>query len=107
MRIRWRCTNWRYIARSASCSARSWDESSIDALGVVLGQIVAGKIDDVLAVDYGPDESIELRVPAVGALEGRGQSQPKGGDAGLGGKSVRSARQVVAFVENDEAEACP
>ena len=75
-----------------------------DPLGVVLRQVVAGELDDVLAVRDRADEGRELRLATVAALGSRREPQAKGREARARRERVARPRQVVALVEDDEAE---
>src|SRR4051794_172931 len=72
-----------------------------NAFDVVVGEVIARKLDDVLAVHDGADERGEIDLAAVAAFGGRRQAEPIGSDARARGEGERAARQVVAFVEDN------
>ena len=80
-------------------------ELDLDALGLVLGEELAGQLGDVPAVDDRADQLVELGLAAVGALGRGGQAEAERRERAARGERVRGARQVVALVEDDQAEA--
>ena len=79
----------------------------LDPHGLVLGQVRAGHLHDVLAIHDGPDQARELGVSAVATLRCRAQPEPERREAQLGGERVARPRQVMALVEDHQAEAGP
>ena len=93
-------------ARAAAYSARSLGgQLDADPHRLVVGQVGARQLDDVLAVDRGAHQGLQLGLAAVGALGGGGQPQPEGRQAQPRRQRVGGAGQVVALVEHQQAEA--
>jgi hypothetical protein len=82
-------------------------EIHVDPCDLVFRQVLARELDDVLPVDDRADQPLEGALPPVRALGRRRQAETIGRETELGGKLVRRAREVMALVEDHEAEAIP
>src|ERR1019366_10103644 len=63
------------------------------------------KLLDLAAIDDGANQLIEAHFPAMAPFGRRGQAEPVRGDGADGGELIAGARQVMAFIKDNEAVA--
>ena len=92
-------------ARAVVFGALFVGQIDADAHGFVVGQVFAGQLDNVFAVDNGAHQFVQNRIAAIGAFRGGGEAQAERRETEARAQGIAFAGQVVAFVEHHQPEA--